>query len=691
MGSLFGKKQRKNAAANPDSRGASAPADTTAERTERCAAGKVFLASAAVTAAVWIGLALAWDFYFDLNDDVLMKDILSGRFTGTPESRNIQMLYPLSWLISRGYKLFRGQRPDVYGAFLLLLQAVSFGLVLFRTIRMEQKAGIAVWMRVVSAVSVCLPMGVMCLYHAVFVQYSVTCAFLCGAAAYLFMTMELPGDPEASGYLRKFIAACLPSVILVLISFPLRSEMTLLCLPLVLSGALFAYIRATKRERVRDCFAGKGAAAVLLVLILLGAGMGAEEAADRAALRSPDWQEFRAFFDARTELYDFCGAPPVPDYDEYEEAYRKARVTREETELLNNYNFDLDDSMDAAKLERVVQIAKSVRAAQTTRQLTLRNAGWNYRNSMVSPTYMPYNVLAAAGYLLLLLTAVSELLHRSLRQKDPIVVCRARRDFIYVLFCAFFLFLVRTALWMAIMIGGRFPDRITHSLFLVEFMVLAGLILVRGMRTSALTKEPASWSVDVFAAQLMLIAVSVMLLPGQVHRVQAESARRAQVNQPYLAYLQYCADHPENFYFTDVYSTVDFSEKMFAAYPDDRGRVETGQDGSAEAAGTNGRSNPGGNGRYSSIEADSTMPAAHDLCGGWAAKSPLSRKKLAAFGYSSASQALIQADNAYFVAEKGTDMAWLVRWYASQDITAAVRRADTIGDSFDVWKVTISH
>ena len=671
MGSLFGKKQRKNAAANPDSRGAAAPADTSVKRTERRAAGKVFLAAAAVTAAVWIGLALAWDFYFDLNDDVLMKDILSGRFTGTPESRNIQMLYPLSWLISHGYGLFRGQMPDVYGAFLLLLQAVSFGLVLFRTIRMEQKAGIAVWMRVVSALSVCLPMGVMCLYHAVFVQYSVTCAFLCGAAAYLFMTMDLPEDPETEGYFRGFFKACLPSVILVLISFPLRSEMTLLCMPLVLCDALFAYIRATKRERVRDCFAGKGVLAVLFVLLFLGAGMGAEEAADRAALRSPDWQEFRAFFDARTELYDFCGAPPVPDYDEYEEAYRKAGVTREETELLNNYNFDLDDSMDAAKLEQVVQIAKSARAAQTTRQLTLRNAGWNYRNSMVSPTYMPYNVLAAAGYLLLLLTAVSELLHRSLRQKDPIVVRRARRDFFYVVFCALFLFLVRTALWMAIMIGGRFPDRITHSLFLVEFMVLAGLLLVRGMRMSTLTKGPASWSVDVFAAQLMLIAASVMLLPGQVRRVQAESAQRVLVNQPYLAYLEYCADHPENFYFTDVYSTVDFSEKMFAAYPDDRGSRQAGQSDNAGTAGA--------------------MPAAHDLCGGWAAKSPLSRKKLAAFGYSSAAEALIRTDNAYFVAEKGTDMTWLVQWYASQDITAAVRRADTIGDSFDVWKVTISY
>ena len=41
-------------------------------------------------------LGLRFDYYYDLNDDVLMKDILSGVYTGAFESRNVQMLFPLS-------------------------------------------------------------------------------------------------------------------------------------------------------------------------------------------------------------------------------------------------------------------------------------------------------------------------------------------------------------------------------------------------------------------------------------------------------------------------------------------------------------------------------------------------------------------------------------------------------------------
>lgn len=38
------------------------------------------------------------------------------------------------------------------------------------------------------------------------------------------------------------------------------------------------------------------------------------------------------------------------------------------------------------------------------------------------------------------------------------------------------LFAVRSALWMYILMGERFPDRITHSLYFMEFVVLAGIL-----------------------------------------------------------------------------------------------------------------------------------------------------------------------------------------------------------------------
>ena len=57
-----------------------------------------------LTAALFVPLVLRFDFYYDLNDDVLIKDILSGVYTGTPEGHTMQLLYPLGLLLSLLYR-----------------------------------------------------------------------------------------------------------------------------------------------------------------------------------------------------------------------------------------------------------------------------------------------------------------------------------------------------------------------------------------------------------------------------------------------------------------------------------------------------------------------------------------------------------------------------------------------------------
>ncbi len=73
---------------------------------------------------------------------------------------------------------------------------------------------------------------------------------------------------------------------------------------------------------------------------------------DSFAYRSTEWKSFRAFFDARTNLYDFYG---IPDYDRNEEFYQSIGLSRESYTLLQNYNFALDDSIDESLLERIAQ------------------------------------------------------------------------------------------------------------------------------------------------------------------------------------------------------------------------------------------------------------------------------------------------------------------------------------------------
>ena len=71
------------------------------------------LAMALILAGI---LAARFDFYYDLNDDVLIKDILSGVYSGTPDGHTMQLLYPLGALLAL---LYRGFSIPVFGAFLL--------------------------------------------------------------------------------------------------------------------------------------------------------------------------------------------------------------------------------------------------------------------------------------------------------------------------------------------------------------------------------------------------------------------------------------------------------------------------------------------------------------------------------------------------------------------------------------------
>ncbi|MBP3280301.1 MAG: hypothetical protein J6M44_15245, partial [Butyrivibrio sp.] len=93
-----------------------------------------FIASAILTLLVILAAAFIGDFYFDLNDDVLMKDILSGAYTGVPEGHNIQMLYPVSAFIALLYRVYRGL--DWYGIFLCTIQFGCVFIILHRVTRL---------------------------------------------------------------------------------------------------------------------------------------------------------------------------------------------------------------------------------------------------------------------------------------------------------------------------------------------------------------------------------------------------------------------------------------------------------------------------------------------------------------------------------------------------------------------------
>ena len=80
--------------------------------------GKIenWIIAVGAVAVLGVFAALRFDYYYDLNDDVTIKDLMAGVYTGEPEGHNIQILYPLSLAVSLVYRVF--PRMPVYGIFL---------------------------------------------------------------------------------------------------------------------------------------------------------------------------------------------------------------------------------------------------------------------------------------------------------------------------------------------------------------------------------------------------------------------------------------------------------------------------------------------------------------------------------------------------------------------------------------------
>ena len=91
-----------------------------------------FILSGLFLLVLAIFLSVRFDYYYDLNDDVLMKDILAGNYTGVPEGHNIQMLWMISGIISLFYRIVRVL--PWYGLFLWACQFGAMFLIMKRSL-----------------------------------------------------------------------------------------------------------------------------------------------------------------------------------------------------------------------------------------------------------------------------------------------------------------------------------------------------------------------------------------------------------------------------------------------------------------------------------------------------------------------------------------------------------------------------
>lgn len=557
-----------------------------------------------------IVIGLCFDYFYDLNDDVLIKDILSGAYTGTPSGHCIQSYFLLGFPLSLLYRI----APSVpwYGGMLVLFQYGSLFLIVARSLRIFAGRTFKTLGRelVVKGLVSCVETAFfvfLVFEHLINIQYTVTVAMMAGAVVVWILTVEDTEKPF------DFIRKCFPAIIIVFVAFLLRSEMLLLMLPFIGLAGLFKWSYEKKfftRTNVAKYLGTFGIMLLFLAVAFLS---------DKIAYSSSDWKVFGDFFDARTELYDF---QTIPSYEENEAFYESEGLMPEEQLLLENYNFGIDEKIDGPLLWRTAEYSKKqgntdypfVTRLKDNLKLYIYQA-FHGKNSAGSD--YPWNIIILMMYLLVICNIVSG------------------RDYIG-LWRVVLLVAGRSAIRMYILMGNRTPDRIMHSLFFIEAVLLFGMLVTR-----------LSYKY-ILLPQTIFILMMVTLLIDRPAELAENQNYRNEVNSSYYELLEYVGNASDAFYLIDVYSTVAYSEKIFDNNP---------------------------------------SKVNFELMGGWACNSPLMKDKLTSFGLKDMESALL-GDSVYFITDNERETDWLTDYYDAKDMDIALSKTNTIGGKFDIYAIT---
>ena len=502
------------------------------------------IVSVIVVTVVYALIAKYFKFFYDLNDDALIASILSGSYTGTPDAHCIQMLYPVSWILTKLYTI-----NPVFpwmGVMEIVLMWLCFVLVFARTQTLlmehsDKKRTKIAGCIVLYAGGLAFVLGCF-FWEMVMLQYTVVCGMLAATAAYLVLTCE--GFEISDNIIPIFF---------VVLAFNIRTEMLLLLCPFLATVGICKWIP--------EGFNLKSFKKYMGFLGIIIAGMAISYGINYYAYSSDEWKDFIRLFDARTEVYDFTG---IPDYEEHINFYESKFVTEDDYNRLVDYNYVFSNIVNAKLLEDIAEYAGENSINERSLPYAIFEnvksmASWRTPAGKIALTdfttafsedglkiHIPFNTIVIILYVLLVICAVFT---KNIRFAYSLPIC----------------FLMRFISWGYIVYRGRVNSRIAHPLYMMEILILVGMLFMAWCES-----EYDSVSEKKFTARIMSWGVAICMLiatayiPSSVGSdVAVKTQERLRRNAGQTALYTYTSSHPRNYFFIDVYSSVGYTEQLF--------------------------------------------------------------------------------------------------------------------------------
>lgn len=463
---------------------------------------------------------------FYMNDDVTMRNILSGAYSGVPDGHAVYMKYPLTGIISLLYRLAGGIpwfSLFMTGCFLLAAVMVLGHLICEIKTNRIIKIGIIAVMALM-CVALFLP-------HMIYLHYTIVAAML-GGCGLILTTL---GDRHKA-------------ILLFVICYCVRSQVFYLLLPFLAVSLLWQIDKNKWRELLQMLAVLAGC--ILLCMIWNG-----------LMYRSDGWQEYHDYNESRTALYDY-GA--LLDYEEYTAQYEAKSIGIQEYTILDRYVLALDSSVDAEILQAAADIYEERLMSERNPVEYLKFCIREYYYHTVY-TDKPYQYVLIAAYFL---AAVGLLWQKRWRQLG-LLCCMA---------------VGRSLIWIYLIWQGRFPERIYISLYLLEIPMLIAMVCAvladaykpnnMEQKHEKLIHNERKKSGSI--AMNCIITACCLALFGtgayQISTAVERAAEQQEALKKWKALTDYCTSHGDNIYLLDVMSMVSYAGQVWE--PTANGQVD---------------------------------------------------------------------------------------------------------------------
>ena len=454
-----------------------------------------------------------FDTYYDLNDDVTIKDMLSGIFTGTPDAHVVYMKYPLTIILALMYRVL----PNVSWLDLFELACLAFScfVISYSIVKLTNKR----YLQIFLSLAMSFIFQALLIYQSIFVQYTVVSGVLAVAGMVsLFFSKDYE---EGSGN-----GNIITGIVLFALSFCVRDSMFLFVSPFILASVLIKFFlqKGEKKESIKRAIPFIISFVIVMIAIV---GM------DKLAYSSKAWREYKEFNDYRTTLFDY--QKDAPWYMFHPEIYDEMGFSESEAQVLVDTNLMFTDRIDTSILKRVVAYNK-VTLGKGYFAVGFKDALTFYLYTLHKTRECKYCYLIIGMYLFLMIVSI------------------VRKRYVYIPI-ALSIFVIKSIDWMYLIMRGRIKDRVTVPLCFCEIILLLCLIIKLGYEEKR--------AFVLIAIVCLALTMFYPMFRRNLKDTNEEMALRIEKDKGWAEFRDYCDSHYENFYFMDLISNITFSEKIF--------------------------------------------------------------------------------------------------------------------------------